>query len=187
MKDEFYYKNCLESMTAHPKGKCRIDAEETVDCMFCTTQWFHENQCPAQYCASCGMFNQHTALCEYYVAPQKCVECQAYSLHSPLCSYNTPEQTLEHLKTYFAAYQKTEQRINQVAERSSRQVIQANKDREMWKGKFYTLKHENNQLRKNNEKHHATNIELALKNVRLQVNLKKLLESQQQQENDKGI
>lgn len=79
---------------------------------------------------------------------EPCTECGAYKNHYPKCSKNTPEQIKDHLDAYFRAFQDHHKRDSDTRSKAQLLVNKARKEAEYWKGKFITVKSENNKLRK---------------------------------------
>ena len=71
----------------------------------------------------------------------KCEECNAYNSHSPLCSKIDLTEAKKQLERYYSLWLSKEEWV--------RRRIKFHENRhQLWKGKFYEVKHENNELRK---------------------------------------
>lgn len=79
---------------------------------------------------------------------EPCTECGSYKYHYPLCSLNTPEQIKQHLIFYFEQYKTFSNQRSITNLRYQERVNRSRKEAEFWKGKFMTVKAENNKLRK---------------------------------------
>lgn len=82
----------------------------------------------------------------------KCTECGAYKGHSPNCSLMSEEYAKSELIRYHKSWQEIELAHRKSIEIHNRAVqLKLNKiteERDMWKGKFFDVKTENNALRK---------------------------------------
>lgn len=65
-----------------------------------------------------------------------------------ICPNMSQEQIKEQLILYIDVFNKFSERENENNSRNKITVNNISKDRNYWKGRFYELKHENNQLRK---------------------------------------
>lgn len=79
----------------------------------------------------------------------KCENCGAYKGHSPFCKNQTMDDLRENLKLYYDAWEKIRNKDDVWRQEYIEQVRKSRKEAEFWKGKFNTLKLENNALRKN--------------------------------------
>jgi len=71
----------------------------------------------------------------------KCPECKSFNGHHPKCSLITFDEAKKQLVQYYDLWLEKEKWVRK---RSNMFRHLSNK----WKGKFYEVKHENNQLRK---------------------------------------
>jgi len=83
----------------------------------------------------------------------KCTECGAYNnSHSPRCSLIALDEAKEQLVRYYELWLAkeidTRKRIEQSEISNKRKVDAIKKDRDIFKGKYFTVKEENNKLRK---------------------------------------
>lgn len=83
---------------------------------------------------------------------KKCVECGAYKGHSPSCSLMSEEYAKSELKRYYEAWLNIEMQHRKMSEiyneTAQAKINRIKKERDVWKGKFFTVKLENNALRK---------------------------------------
>ena len=84
--------------------------------------------------------------------PKKCIECGAYNGHSPKCSLMDEAYAKSELKRYYEAWLEMETKFkHRLSSANNKNEVRINRmkiELDRWKGKFLTVKHENNQLRK---------------------------------------
>jgi len=82
----------------------------------------------------------------------KCIECGAYHGHSPTCSLMDEKCAKEQLKIYYEAWLKIElehrKQNASYSKLTQDKINRIKEERDKWKGKFFTVKAENNALRK---------------------------------------
>jgi hypothetical protein len=83
---------------------------------------------------------------------EKCTECGAYDGHSPDCSLMSEEYAKSELKRYHHAWLEQDMKNKRLCETyntmAQRKINRLKDDRDKWKGKYMTVKEENNKLRK---------------------------------------
>lgn len=83
---------------------------------------------------------------------ENCIECGAYTGHNPKCSLMSEDYAKLELARYYDAWLKMETECRKRIETNNvlnqKRILKMKDELMMWKGKFMTVKHENNQLRK---------------------------------------
>lgn len=84
---------------------------------------------------------------------KKCRECGAYNgSHSPKCSLITFEESKKQLQQYYDLWlckeMENRKAIEQANLSNKRKLDLIKKERDVFKGKYFTVKEENNKLRK---------------------------------------
>ncbi len=83
---------------------------------------------------------------------EKCSECGGYTGHSPKCSLMSEDYAKSELARYYDIWLKMETECRKRIEANNvlnqRRILRMKDELMIWKGKFMTVKHENNQLRK---------------------------------------
>ena len=78
----------------------------------------------------------------------KCAKCLAYNGHSPKCPLIDFETSKKMLAEYYDVWLEMETKHRKYADGLYDRIKKAKKEAEFWKGKFNTVKIENNSLRK---------------------------------------
>ena len=79
---------------------------------------------------------------------RKCKECGAYKGHSPRCSKISKKEAIKQLNQYYELYLKYEGLWGNRESRIQKKLNKYRNEMEFWKGKYWTIKQENNKLRK---------------------------------------
>lgn len=77
-----------------------------------------------------------------------CKECGAYDGHAPECSLIDFITAKKMLKQYYRTWLEMELKHRKYSDRLYESIKKAKKEAEFWKGKFNTVKIENNSIRK---------------------------------------
>lgn len=81
-----------------------------------------------------------------------CVECGAFDGHHPLCSLIDLDSAKKQLTQYYKLWLEQETDVRKREAWARKRVADIKKELELWRGKFLTVKQENNSIRKREKK-----------------------------------
>jgi len=81
---------------------------------------------------------------------EKCKECESYHGHSPRCSKIDKEEAIKQLHQYYELWLERENKWSERESRLKKKLNRYRDEMEFWKGKYWSIKQENNKLRKEN-------------------------------------